>query len=326
MGKLLNRLFGMLMPEATSHRDTPAAATPPRLIAGAHTAPQLCMLPVDHDSVAGVAALERALPPGKRLVQLKADGIRALYVDGRVVSREGAPLDCALHCQPGLARIEQAVGRPMMIDGEYVAQNGFDATLTEMKRGQGEGVFWAFDMMPLADWQAGSCGLPIEHRLQCLRERVVACDSQFVGMLDWWMMTPHQTAAKAREIWAAGGEGVVSKQPGSPYLRQRSDFWVRFKEVHTLDSRIVDVIARPDGTLRRLIVKPERGGESSTQPIVIGTGWSAADGRRIVDAFNAGQISGETWAEISFQLTTGARRTVRGARFHRLRDPKGVQA
>lgn len=325
--KLFNRLFGLLQPDATSVRDAPAAPTPPSLIQGAHAAKELVMLPIDGIDAKGnphVTLTQR------RLVQFKADGIRALYVDGRIVSREGAPLDCALHCQPGLARIEKAFGASLVFDGEYVAQDGFAATLAEHKRGTGEGVFWAFDVLPLADWRAGRCDVAVEDRIDFLRDLVRDCDSLFVGMLDAWTLTPTEADAKAREIWAAGGEGIVSKRLGSPYVRARSDDWVRVKQNHTVDGIIVDMAGRQDGTLRSIVVRPiGSDGAGSLQPVVVGTGWSAAEGMRLLSVFNAQHALSEAepmWAEISFQLTTGAKRSVRGARFHRLRTSKGATA
>ena len=322
MANLLNHLFGLLMPNAASKRDAPAPAapTPPAQIPYAHTAPELCMLPRDLI----LTDVGTDLSPGPHVVQCKADGIRALYIDGRIVSREGAPLDCALHCQPGLARLEEAAGLgPLVFDGEYVAEDGFEATLAEHKKGVGSGVFWIFDVMPLVEWQSGKCHLAVQDRLRLLRKLVLEhCDSLFVGMLDFWLLDRQGAIAKAREIWAAGGEGIVIKRINSGYERCRSDAWLRIKQTHTIDAMIVDLMERPDGTLKRLIVRHDE------EQFVIGTGWTKDEGKRLVRDFKSGVLgsSANSWVEISFQRTTGAKRSVRGARFIRRRAAKGAQA
>ena len=320
MGRILNHLFGMLMPDATSRRDEPAPATPPMQIPGARSASQLAMLCTDANLPSG-PQLEQIVAahakPARRHVQLKADGIRAIYIDGRIVSREGAPLDCALHCQPGLQRmIEKAGHAPLVIDGEYVAQDGFAATLQEHRRKRGEGVFWAFDVLPLEHWQKGASPWPIEQRLELLRDMIVNHnDSLFVGMLDAWFMTPEETAAKVREIWAAGGEGVVSKTAGSTYVRERSTDWLRLTETHVGRGPIVDMTVRKDGTLKNLIVNVIDEKAMKPMPVVIGSGWSASEARTLLAMYQGALTERSMWAEVSFKLTTGASRQVRGARF-----------
>lgn len=323
MSKLFNHLFGMLMPSTTSRRDEPAAPTPPMQIPGARSASQLCMLCTDANLPSGPqmeTIVRNHAKPARRHVQLKGDGIRAIYIDGRIVSREGAPLDCALHCQPGLQRMIENAGRgEFVIDGEYIAQDGFAATLQEHKRKKGEGVFWAFDILPLEHWQRGSSPMPIEQRLDILRDMIVNHgDSQFVGMFDTWFLTPEETAAKAREIWAAGGEGVVSKTAGSLYVRERSPEWLRLTETHTATGPIVDMMTKKDGTLKNLMVNVLDRTSPKPFPVIVGTGWTAAEGKTLLAMHTGALVDKSMMAEISFKLTTGEQRLVRGARFRRI--------
>lgn len=312
-----HKLFGFLKSTIATFRDKPAAPTQPMQIPGARSASQLAMLCKDMPmiDVQGTRMMDFSVLGGKtgpkRHVQLKADGIRALYIDGRIVSREGAPLDCALHCLPGLQRMETAAGMgPLFIDGEYVADEGFAATLDEHKRKKGEGVFWAFDVMPLEHWRLGRSPWTIEQRLETLRWLITHnCDSLFVGMLDNWLLDPQETVAKVREIWAAGGEGVVSKTAGSTYVRERSDDWLRITDTIKASGPIVDMMTRKDGELRALIVRTAYG------PVTVGTGWTASEGKTLL-AMHRGAITDVSMrAEIAFKLTTGSKRLVRGARF-----------
>lgn len=289
----------------------PVTPQPARLIKGAREGLELCMLPQD----VAEDDLDNIHTGRPRVVQLKADGIRALYIDGRIVSREGGPLDCALHCQPGLRRLEEAMGCPLFVDGEYSEEGGFNATITAQKAGRGQGVFWAFDVVPLAAWQSGGWEMPTVERLNWLRDHIHQADSPFVGMLDFWLLDAAETRAKARELWAEGYEGIVTKDPEAGYTRTRSPAWRRLKQTLTFDCPILDA-AFKDGVLKRVICR----GPAYVGPITLGSGWSAAEAERIRTAFKMGYDLPP--AEITFQLTTGEKRSVRGARFIRLREDK----
>lgn len=329
---MLNKLMGVLRSTARQAPAEPIPAPPAlRMIVGGDTAPHLCMKPVDYD------CHNRDVQPflwrEKRVTQLKADGIGAKYIGGRIVTMEGVPLNCALHCVPGLARLEEAIGHEMFIDGEYVAEHGFNATLAEQARGEGTGTFYIYDGFALGSWVAGGSDQRIESRLAFLRDRLKYADSNFVSMLDWWMLDGPETQAKLAELWALGYEGVVSKAVGSPYVRDRSPYWWRMKRVITQDLAIMDIVAK-DGKLRAIMCK---GPEGTT--VKIGKGWSEEDGRRLIDMFDhslapwkaariieAAGLADMPLAEVSYQLTAGTTRSVRGAVFHRLRTDKGVRA
>jgi hypothetical protein len=289
----------------------PLTPQPPRLIRGAREGLELGMLP--HDIAEH--QLDSIHTGRPRVVQLKVDAIRAHYIDGRIVSREGAPLDCALHCQPGLRRLEQAMGCPIFVDGEYSEEGGFNATIAAQKAGRGQGVFWAFDVVPLASWQTGAWEVPTVERLNWLRDHILQADSPFVGMLDFWLLDAAGTAAKARELWLEGYEGIVTKDPEAGYTRARSPAWRRLKQTLTFDCPIVDAAIK-DGVLKRVIAR----GPAEIGPITLASGWSAEEAERIRVAFQMGYDLPP--AEITFQLTTGTKRSVRGARFIRLREDK----
>jgi hypothetical protein len=283
------------------------------VILGGTAAPELCMIPE-----AGPRSVEdiRAMwGTDRRLNQIKVDGINAMYVDARIIGgREGGPLDCALHCQPGLKRLEEAIGSPMVFFGEYSAHDGFTATLAEQAAHKGSGVFWLYDAVPHGAWVTGNEYLvPIEERLESLRTAFRAADTGlFVGFLDWWMLDGEETAAKAREVWEAGFEGLVSKEAGSPYVRRRSHRWIKVKQIHRHACSIVDVLYR-DGKVRSVVLRaPDAAG---VKPITITGGWSPTEGR-LIDQRASDGVS--MCAEIEFELTVGAPRSIRGAKWRRL--------
>lgn len=310
----------MVLPGGRS--DIPAPRQEPRMIVGGAAAPELCMKPMDArlpngDELALMA--NSGHPLVKRWVQIKADGIGAKYIDGRIVTSEGVPMDCALHCQPGLARLEAAIGEPMFFDGEYVEEDGFNATVSAFQRREGHGTFWIYDAVPLRDWRLNSCPMKIEERLETLRSFMPAVDSVFVGMLDAQLLDPFEVQGLCQELWALGYEGVVSKARGSGYVRRRSEDWLRIKRILTEDLPIMDVIVE-GGLLRKIMVRGPLG------PITITSGWKQGYGAELVAAY-AKWDHGDPpiIAEVSYQLTTGEKRSIRGATFHRARFDKGAK-
>lgn len=289
------------------------APRPAEPIAGAFAAPELCMHPIDFDLDA-VVRNSHPRPDGQFIWQPKVDAVRALYLHGRIVTREGGPLDCARQCQPGLARLERAFGEPMMFDAEYSEHDGFNATIAAMRRGEGQGVCWVFDAVPMREWVNDSCGAPIEVRLQRLRECISAAESPHVGMVRDWLLDADQALMLAQDLWRAGLEGLVGKRPGSLYRRRRSPDWLRVKETVTHEGPIIDAIAK-DGRLKSLIVRTPHG------PVKVSAGWTVEYGKLVHDAWLGVDPEGfgSLFAEISYQRSAGTTRSIRGARFIRLR-------
>jgi ATP-dependent DNA ligase len=306
-------LLGLIGPCWKSGRsDQAPEPAPARVVPGGRNAAELCMLPTDIEA----AALDTIQAGTKRIVQLKADGIRALYMDGRIISREGTPLNCALHGQPGLTRLESALGCNWMIDGEYVEANGFNATLSALRAGIGQGVFWVFDAIPMDDWMRGACYTPAYPRLTTLRAQIAQSDSPFVGMLDFKMLSAGDTRAHAEMLWGRGYEGVVTKAPDSPYLRQRSNHWRRCKQVFTADCQVMDVL-RKNGVIKGIMVR----GPDGLGDIRVSAGLDTADAV-LLGAFHEAAANVDdpprATVRIRYELTAGVKRTVRGAAYIRL--------
>src|SRR3546814_2766686 len=95
----------------------------------------------------------------------KQNGVRALALQGRIVTREAVPLDCALHCADAIRHIEREYGEPMVIDAEYVEAGGLGATLSAMRRGEGAGMLFLFDAVPYREWQVNRFTTPLRARL-----------------------------------------------------------------------------------------------------------------------------------------------------------------
>jgi ATP-dependent DNA ligase len=97
-------------------------------------------------------------------VEEKHDGIRMLWVDGQMLTREGEPMTCAEHLRPELERLQRRYGVPMMFDGEYAEAGGFLPTLAAFRRGTGGGRFHWFDAQSVDQWRAGGSKFPLINR------------------------------------------------------------------------------------------------------------------------------------------------------------------
>lgn len=272
-------LHGLAIPAAASLAEAhwQHIRTDAQLINGGRHASELCMLAVD--------AGARGPLPDCGVVQLKVDGVRALWIDGRIVSREGVPIDCAGHCAAALQRLEDHLGEPYFFDGEYVEDDGFNATLKAMRRGAGAGVIWLFDAVPLRLWRLNRCDLPIEHRLRRLQAALPHAGSSAIGALQHWICTPAAAEAKAAELIALGYEGAVIKAGASMYVRERCADWQRIKASVDLVGTVMDVMQRPDDRLKAMLVKTDDG-----QTMRVATGWSRERAAAIVALWHAGRI------------------------------------
>lgn len=279
----------------------------PAMVPGGTAAPELFMKPVDVSDEAVLSGW----------MQLKVDGIGAGALAGRVITPQGSMFDAALHCLPALVRMEERIGRPSVIIGEYAEEAGYDATMSSFKRGKGTGTFWAYDVVPFSEWLVDRCTQPIEERLQILHDAVwTAADSNFVGMLKAWEIDePWRALEETKHVWSLGYEGTVAKKRRSLYTRRRSPDWVRLKETITVDVLVTDVLHR-NGRLHALICKDPA---SPLPPITVTSGWNDREAG-ILGGYDA-LPPGDRWIEIAYNKKAGDVRP-RHARFVRVRLAK----
>lgn len=309
----LGRVFGDIG-FGTRRRESSGYRQPVIEIPGAFAAPELCMRPVDGRWDHYV---------GPKIGQLKVDGFRCLHIDKRMLTMEGATMDCALHCLPGLEEIEAHYRQPMVFDGEYQETGGPDATASAYQKGVGQGVLWLFDAVPLDQWMVNRCTVDVETRLIGLRKALYDVQAgPFVGMLDYFFLADGAAAErKARELWVSGWEGLVTKDVGSFYERRRSPAWQRWKNVLTMDCVLVDVMHRKDGRLAKIIVQPLDA--KVPAPITVAVGWSKDEARQL-ERMMAASANGRV-VEISYNQKQGSSEP-RHARFSRIRLDKGATA
>ena len=181
----------------------------------------------------------------------KLDGVRACWVGGELLTREGQPIGGIDHIAYRLRSIEKGVGHGIFFDGEFIAPGGYRATLRHI--GQGlrapeQGTLHLFDAIPASAWAAGGTECPLYERKEQLRAWVaLAADPS----ADWnwrpgthgrepnepalsivpdtWCATQADVEDMANRIWARGGEGVMLKDSESLYRRTRSNAWLKYK-------------------------------------------------------------------------------------------------
>lgn len=197
--------------------------------------------------------------PCAAIAEQKVDGFRALYLRDRqdkpgLYTRNGCPIEGVGHILHALAAIERQAGEPLMIDGEFCVGDGPD-TLAATKRwverdhklGGEAGTYHAFDAMPFADWQRGGTDTPWIDRKERLKALALAVETDAAEQWMWRAgsrgrdegrqavrVLPHrdvwhvdEAIEMAGEMWAAGLEGIVVKDAFAPYVRARSNAWLK---------------------------------------------------------------------------------------------------
>lgn len=274
----------------------------------------LCQLLMDWDAKFFPAS-------GRALVEQKHDGLRAVWIKGGLHTREEAPMPCASHCVPGLQLLEAHFGEPMVFDAEYIEPGGFQATNASHRRGDAlprdpanpPGVLMVFDAVPLRAWEGRAEAPLLEARKRRLMEALARCPSPWLRYVAHAVvMTPAEAERIARYAITQGHEGVVIKDPESPYVRGRSRAWQRIKRVMTVDCPIVAVepVEHKDGTMATLIC------DHDGRTVRVTAGFSPAERRELWTFWP--RLIGRVVELEAMELTNSG--ALRHPRFHRWKD------
>ena len=199
----------------------------------------------------------RGTLPGLCIAEWKADGFRALYLRDRsgkpgLYTRNGMTIHGAEHILHELAAWERHAGQRLFIDGEFVVGDGPD-TLASTKRwcesgyklGGTAGRLHLFDGFAYDDWLKGGTATPLyarKARIEAIAAAVAAdeahrwdwrqgargdepCPVRVVPHVDLWHVD--DALQFVAEFWRAGLEGAVFKDAEAPYVRQRSNAWMK---------------------------------------------------------------------------------------------------
>ncbi|PZU59850.1 MAG: hypothetical protein DI547_05070 [Sphingobium sp.] len=191
------------------------------------------------------------VPDGGTWVEEKLDGVRACYVAGRLLTREGVEIGGVGHILHRIGGMERAAGVSLFIDGEFMVAGDYLRTLSHIGHGAGareQGTFHLFDCLTEAEWRANDCDRPLYQRKAMLAGLV---EAEAAGPVSWewregthgrepeeaalslvpdiWCATQADVEAEAARIWARGGEGVMVKDAEAPYRRLRTNAWMKYK-------------------------------------------------------------------------------------------------
>ncbi|MGE0609685.1 MAG: DNA ligase [Pirellulales bacterium] len=195
----------------------------------------------------------------------KLDGVRAWWTGKQFLSRQGNVFHAPAWFTAGLPE--------MPLDGElWLARQAFQRTVSIVRRQSG-GELWrelkfrVFDMPA----QAGPFEKRMEQARTCLRDSwtpyaEIVAQSPCRGY--------DHLQRELNQIIAAGGEGLMLRQPGSAYEAGRSHTLLKAKQMHDSEARVVGHYpgkGRHKGRLGALEVELPDGIRFS-----VGTGFSDA--------------------------------------------------
>jgi len=206
------------------HFFTPPPLPPrdPRFVRGPS---ELCTLAMKWDGTVSADGL---------IVQEKVDGIRAVFYEGRLWTRSGNSIGGVDHIVAVLIKLEQAFGRRMFLDGEFQVDGALRPTLRHFANGgrYGDaGRIFLFDAVPLEDWRADRCQMPLRERLEALDAAAATLVDHPASVLPWRLCaSPGAVQTEAAAVWTRGGEGLVAKAPNSVYRRRRESAWMKVKQ------------------------------------------------------------------------------------------------
>lgn len=143
---------------------------------------------------------------------LKLDGIRALTVDGKVLSRSFKPI-------PNRHIQAKMLGLPDGLDGELiVVGEEFSGTSSGVMSRDGEPNF----EFHIFDYVKDSLTKPFSQRIEDLRALSLPSFCKIVDQLV--VSTPEELELYVNSLYSSGHEGAMVRKPDSPYKCGRSSF------------------------------------------------------------------------------------------------------
>ena len=252
------------------------------------------IVPVFSCQLAHDGANHESKVSGKKLIEVKLDGVRVItivYPSGAVsmFSRNGKELVNFPHIVKQFAKHAKLLKEPMVFDGE-VMSSSFQDLMRQVHRKSdvesGDAVLNLFDILTLADFQAGVC-----HHSQIDRSNSLQAwyrpiqdhlpNIQVLGQV----LLDLDTAEGAQEFSAinasaiAGGyEGIMIKDPAGIYECKRSVAWLKQKPYIEVSLTVVGTeegTGKNAGRLGALIVEGTDDGKLIRTNV--GSGLSDAD-------------------------------------------------
>ena len=281
---------------------------------------------------------------GRKLVDIKLDGVRALAMMDKeadmvgLFTRTGQPIETMPEVSATLQGVLAKLPGSVMLDGELVSPRGFQHLMTLLQRKDGHPDtalirYALFDVIPLADFHTGFCKSPQDQRriaLESMHYAGYLGDDHrvyLVPQVEVDLDTAEGQAAFVefnRLVIADGGEGIMLKAPGAPYTGKRTTAWLKKKPVIELTMQIIGVEpGEPDGkyagTLGALVCRTI---ETGTK-IVSNVAGGISDAMRHELWKQHDALLGMLVEVIADKITVDATSGVHSLRFARLKGFRG---
>lgn len=232
---------------------------------------------------------------GKKIIEVKLDGVRVItivYPDGRVdqFSRNGKELVNFPHVKAQFATVAKKFTEPMVFDGEIMSSS-FQDLMKQIHRKSSaqaqDAVLYLFDMLTLAEFEAGESATSQETRSENLRTWFA--DKLFLQMINVQLVDQElvdldtaegQKRYKEINMFAIdnGYEGIMLKDPTAGYKCKRSVAWLKLKpfiEVSLTVTAVEEGTGRNAGKLGALVCEGADDGKNIV--VNVGSGFSDDD-------------------------------------------------
>lgn len=219
--------------------------------------PAIPNIPVFECQLAHDGAKHEKKIKGKKLLDLKYDGVRSIIVidanakTATMHSRNGKLLENFNHITDAIEANIELFDRSMVLDGEIISSS-FQALMTQVHRKSdvqsNDATLMLFDILPLSEFLAGKSTMGQRRRSNLLKSMKSVFDK--VGNIE--IVTPLEVDLdtyvgelqfKEFNLQAIvnGLEGIMVKDPDAIYECKRSHAWLKIKPVLTVDLTIVGV-------------------------------------------------------------------------------------
>jgi DNA ligase-1 len=254
-------------------------------------------IPVFSCQLAHDSANHESKVSGRKLIEVKLDGVRVItivYPNGRVdqFSRNGKELVNFPHVKEQFATVAKKFTEPMVFDGEIMSSS-FQDLMKQIHRKSSaqaqDAVLYLFDMLTLAEFEAGESATTQEKRSEALRTWFA--DKLFLQMVNVQLVEQETVdldtdagQARYKEINAlaikGGYEGIMLKDPSAGYKCKRSVAWLKLKPFIEVSLTVVAVeegTGKNVGRLGALVCE----GEDDGRMISVNVGSGFIDDQRI---------------------------------------------